>query len=78
MENATKLWSVQQLQMLDLSNPYSIGSFVFNSLGEIYSVEEVFDIWEDLQDEELFYSVNWESELWSESGIQIPSVYAEH
>jgi hypothetical protein len=78
MENATKLWSVQQLQMLDLSNPYSIGSFVFNSLGEIYSINEVFDIWEDLQDEELFYSVNWESELWSESGIQIPSVYAEH
>jgi len=78
MENATKLWSVQQLQMLDLSNPYSIGSFVFNSSGEIYCINEVFDIWEDLQDEELFYSVNWEGELWSESGIQIPSVYAEH
>ena len=78
MGNATKLWSVQQLQMLDRSNPYNIGSFVFNSSGEIYSVEEVLDIWEDLQDEELFYSVNWESELWSESGIQIPSVYAEY
>ncbi len=78
MQNATKLWSVQQLQMLDRSNPYNIGSFVFNSSGEIYSVEEVLDIWEDLQDEELFYSVNWESELWSESGIQIPSVYAEY
>jgi len=78
MGNATKLWSVQQLQMLDRSNPYNIGSFVFNSSGEIYSVDEVLDIWEELQDEELFYSVNWESELWSESGIQIPSVYAEH
>jgi len=41
-------------------------------------VDEVLDIWEELQDEELFYSVNWESELWSESGIQIPSVYAEY
>ena len=78
MGNATKLWSVQQLQMLDRSNPYNIGSFVFNSSGEIYSVDEVLDIWEDLQEEELFYSVNWESELWSESGIQIPSVYAEY
>jgi len=78
MGNATKLWSVQQLQLLDRSNPYNIGSFVFNSSGEIYSVDEVLDIWEDLQDEELFYSVNWESELWSESGIQIPSVYAEY
>jgi hypothetical protein len=78
MENATKLWSVQQLQLLDRSNPYNIGSFVFNSSGEIYSVDEVLDIWEDLQEEELFYSVNWESELWSESGIQIPSVYAEY
>lgn len=78
MGNATKLWSVQQLQMLDRSNPYNVGSFVFNSSGEIYSVDEVLDIWEELQDEELFYSVNWESELWSESGIQIPSVYAEY
>lgn len=78
MGDSTKLWSVQQLKMLDRSNPYNIGSFVFNSSGEIYSVDEVLDIWEDLQDEELFYSVNWESELWSESGIQIPSVYAEY
>jgi len=78
MGDSTKLWSVQQLQMLDRSNPYNIGSFVFNSSGEIYSVDEVLDIWEELQDEELFYSVNWESELWSESGIQIPSVYAEY
>lgn len=78
MGNATKLWSVQQLKMLDRSNPYNIGSFVFNSSGQIYSVDEVLDIWEELQDEELFYSVNWESELWSESGIQIPSVYAEY
>ena len=78
MGNATKLWSVQQLKMLDRSNPYNIGSFVFNSSGQIYSVDEVLDIWEELPDEELFYSVNWESELWSESGIQIPSVYAEY
>ena len=78
MENSVKIWSVQQLQMLERSNPYAVGSFVYNSAGEIFTTNEVVDIWEELQEEELFYGMNWESELWSESGEQIPAVYVEH
>ena len=65
MENVQKVWSIQHLQMLDRSNPYGYGSFVYNSSGEIFTIDEVIDIWEELQDEELFYGVNWENELWS-------------
>ena len=78
MENSVKIWSIQHLQMLERSNPYGSGSFVYNSAGEIFTTNEVVDIWEELQEEELFYGMNWESELWSESGEQIPAVYVEH
>jgi len=78
MENYVKIWSVQHLQMLDSSNPYGFGSFVYNSSGEIFTTAEVIDIWEELQEDELFYGMNWESELWSESGERIPAVYVEH
>jgi hypothetical protein len=78
MNDSKKLWHVQQLHMLERSNPYSIGSFVFTSSGEIFTVDEALDIWEDIKEEGLFYGVNWESELWSESGIQIPAVYCEY
>ncbi len=78
MGNSVKIWSIQQLKMLERSNPYAIGSFIYNSSGEIFTTNEVIDIWEELQEEELFYGMNWESELWSESGEQIPAVYVEH
>lgn len=78
MNDLQKIWSVQQLHTLERSNPYLIGSFVITSSGEIFTVDEALDIWEDIKEEELFYSVNWESELWSESGIQIPAVYCEY
>lgn len=77
MTNSLKIWSVQHLKQLDL-NPYSLGSFVYNDAGEIFTVAEVLDIWEELQEDALYYSINWESELWSESGEQIPAVYVEH
>ncbi len=78
MENAQKVWSVQQINFLERCNPYAIGSFIFNASGEVFTIAEALDIWEELQDEELFYSVNWESELYSESGEHIPAVYVEH
>jgi hypothetical protein len=78
MENSVKIWSIQHLQMLERSNPYGYGSFVYNSSGEIFTTYEVIDIWEELQEGELFYGMNWESELWSESGERIPAVYVEH
>ena len=78
MENAQKIWSIQQIKSLERANPYAIGSFIFNASGEVFTIAEALDIWEELQGEALYYSVNWESDLLSESGERIPAVYVEH
>ena len=76
---AMTLNSANHLRMCERSNPYNIGSYVYDSNGEVYTIDEAIDLWQELTDEgqELFYGVNWEYEIWSSSGIQIPSVYAE-
>lgn len=77
MTNSQKIWSIQHLKQLEM-HPYSLGSFVFNDSGEVFTIAETLDIWEELQEEALYYSINWEGELWSDSGEQIPAIYVEH
>lgn len=58
-------------------NPYTMGEFLFNERGEVFLVEEADELLEEISSGQINYSINWESEIWSESGISIPAVYTE-
>jgi len=58
-------------------NPYSYGEYLATDSGEVFLVEEAEEIIDEIESGRVSYSINWESEIWTESGIQVPAVYTE-
>jgi hypothetical protein len=69
--------SLEHLNELTRSNPYSLGEFLHSANGEIFLVEEAEELQEEIKTGQISYGINWENEIWTESGIQIPAVYTE-
>lgn len=69
--------SLEHLNELQKGNPYSYGEFLHSANGEIFLVEEAGEIEEEIKTGLISYGINWENEIWTESGIQIPAVYTE-
>jgi hypothetical protein len=68
--------SLEHLSQLS-KHPYTLGEFLYNERGEIFLVEEAEELEEEISTGQISYGINWESEIWTESGIQIPAIYTE-
>ena len=72
-----QIWSIQHLRQLD-NHVYRNGGYVFNESGEVFTVDEAIDILSEICEDRLYYAINWEGEIWSESGLLIESVYSSN
>jgi hypothetical protein len=68
--------SLEHLKELG-KNPYNYGEYLVTDSGEIFLVDEAEEIIDEIESGQVSYSINWESEIWTESGIQVPAVYTE-
>lgn len=72
----TTVKSLEHLNQLS-RHPYRIGEFLFDEIGQVFLVEEAEELVEEINTGQISYGINWEGEIWTESGIQIPAVYTE-
>jgi hypothetical protein len=72
----TKVKSLEHLNQLS-RNPYCLAEFLCDERGQIFLVEEAEELKEEINTGQISYGINWEDELWTESGVQIPAVYSE-